>query len=207
MFLKYPSQHCFCMTVLKNQVMLGEVFWCSMYVRLFCFISYHVHFTETGHCCLPLYSGRVYLHLCRELPCALQHSFEPHSRSSSDLSDQVVSTRVSDTRQGVVLTQETHADHVAACGGSPGGSKGSLKFEVTVDRPAFLLTEIRDQSVMSLGFLISQLRTTPYVLTERVELCLGFIYTAADSLLQLQQQLCSVRHLVFSEEEACYSQH
>ena len=178
MFWKYHSQHCFSMTVLKNHVILAVVFWCSMYVQLFCFIGYHVHFTETVNSCLS------------ELLCVLQHSFEPNSRSSSDPSYQVVTTRMSDIRQysqrkHTLTTSLPPAPQVAL------KAVSSLKWVSTVQPSSWL------------RFLISQLRTASYVLTECVELCLGFIYTAADSPLDFQQQL-SVRHLALSEEEACY---
>lgn len=39
-------------------------------------------------------------------------------------------------------------------------------------------------------------KPAPYVLTERVELFFGFIYTAANSLFKSRQQVSSVRHLV-----------
>lgn len=145
----------------------------------------------------PATAGAVYLHADREVQRVLQRSSEPQSGGSSSLSYQVVSTRVSNPGQGVVLAQEAHGDPLAprTCT-SPSGAKRSVHLEVTVDRPALLLTEKRYQPVVRLVLLVSQLRTAPYVLTESVELCFGFIYTAASSVFQLQQQLCRVRHLV-----------
>lgn len=108
----------------------------------------------------------MYLHLDREpLLCALQGSFQPQSCAGSDFCDQVVPTRVSDSGQGVILAQETHIHALAVVSAPPDSSEGGLKFEVSVHRPALFMGEEGHQPVMSPGFLISQLRRAPYVLT------------------------------------------
>lgn len=103
------------------------------------------------------------LHLYRNtLLCALQRRFKPHSCGGSDLRDQVVATRVSNPGQGVILAQEPHVHRaLAVASGSPRSSKLCLKFEVAVHGPTMFLGEEGHQPVMSLSFLVRQLRTAP----------------------------------------------
>lgn len=139
----------------------------------------------------------MYLHLDREpLLCAVQGSFQPQSRGGSDFCDQVVTTCVSDSGQGVILAQETHIHALAVASGPPHSSERGLKFEVSVHRPALFVGEESHQPVMSPGFLISQFRTAPYVLTQPVELCRGFVYAAANFVFQLRQHFSTVRHFI-----------
>lgn len=106
------------------------------------------------------------------------------------------------TRVQYQAGRRTRTGNPLAASSPPRGLKCSLKFEVTVDPPAFLLTETCYQSVVRLGFLISQLHMSLLSVwsfslassTQQPTLCLSPVSKSvlSDILFTLEEQLhCS----------------